>query len=207
MFKTNRKADHPIQDLILHRWSPRSFSQDPLSDEEIASLFEAARWAPSSYNNQPWRFLYAKKGTPEFPIFFNLLVEFNKSWCKEASILGVIASMTLFEHNQKPSPTHAFDTGAAWENLALEASSKNIVVHGMQGFDYEKARQELKIPNEVEVLAMFAAGKPGPLEELPKNLQEKEKPSQRKPIQQFVFEGIWTEDKKKSSQSSRPDSI
>lgn len=191
MFNSHRKPDHPIQPLLLNRWSPRAMTGESLDDELILSLFEAARWAPSSYNNQPWRFLYGKTGTPHFATFFNFLVDFNKAWCEKAALLGVIASTTLFERNQKPSTTHALDTGAAWENLALEGNSRNLVVHGMQGFDYERARSDLNIPEEVEVLAMFAVGKPAPIEVLPSDLQKKEVPSTRKKVSEFAFEGSW----------------
>lgn len=191
MFNSHRKADHPIQPLILNRWSPRAMTGEPLDDETILSLFEAARWAPSCYNNQPWRFIYAKTGTPHFSKFFNFLVEFNQLWCDKASLLGVIASETLFEKTKKPSITHAFDTGAAWENLALEGNFRNLVVHGMQGFDYERAKSELNIPMDVEVLAMFAVGKPAPADMLSENLQKRETPSNRKKVSEFAFEGAW----------------
>lgn len=191
MFQSQRKADAPIQPLLLNRWSPRSMTGESVSEEELRALFEAARWAPSCYNEQPWRFLYGRKGQPEFDLFFNLLVDFNKSWCKHAAILGVIAASTLFERNKNPSVTYAFDTGAAWENLALEGNARNLVVHGMQGFDYEKARGVLHIPKEYAVLAMFAIGKPAPKESLPQELQTKETPSSRKKVSEFTFEGVW----------------
>ena len=120
--ENNRNSNHKINPLFINRWSPRSMTGDSLDDETLMSLFEAARWAPSSYNNQPWRFLYAKKGTPNWNVFFNLLVEGNKIWAKNAAVLVVIISRKNFEHNGKPSITHQFDAGAAWENLALEAS-------------------------------------------------------------------------------------
>ncbi|MBU6382904.1 MAG: nitroreductase family protein [Verrucomicrobia bacterium] len=191
MFDSKRKPDHPIQPLILNRWSPRSMSGEPIPNETIEALFEAARWAPSSYNNQPWRFLYGKKGSPHFPLFFDLLTDFNKLWCEKAALLGVIASEKIFEKTKKPSITHAFDTGAAWENLALEGNARNLVVHGMQGFDYEKARASLKIPDAFEVLAMFAVGKPAPKETLPEDLLKRETPSTRKKVSEITFEGHW----------------
>lgn len=184
----HRKPDHPIHPLILERWSPRAMSGESLSDEELFPLFEAARWAPSSYNAQPWRILYVKRDTKYWDRLFNLLVDFNKRWCDQAAILGLIFSRTTFEKNNKPSHTHAFDTGAAWENLCLEGTSRGLVVHGMEGFDYEKAR--LLIPKDHEVHAMFAVGKKAVKTVLPLELQEKEStPSTRKPISQFAFEG------------------
>jgi nitroreductase len=137
------------------------------------SLFEAARWAPSSYNNQPWRFIYAKKNTIHWNRLFNLLVEFNKIWAKNAAALAVIISHKLFEYNGKPSITHQFDTGAAWENLAIEASTQGLATHGIQGFDYEKARVDLKVPEDYDIVAMIAIGKQGLRENLPPELRQR----------------------------------
>ncbi len=189
MSEAQRKADHPIHPLILNRWSPRAMSGEKISEEELMSLFEAARWAPSSYNNQPWRFLYAKRETPHWEKFFNLLVDFNKSWSDKAAVLGVIVSENIFEKTKKPSVTHSLDAGAAWENLALEGHHRKLVVHGMQGFDYQKAKNDLKVPDEFDVLAMFAIGKPAPKESLPAELQKRETPSTRKKVAEIAFEG------------------
>jgi nitroreductase len=187
----NRKTDHPIHPLIANRWSARAMSGEPISDSEIASLFEAARWAPSCYNNQPWRFLYAKRDTPHWKLFFDLLVPFNQSWCIHAAVLGISLARKNFFHNDKPSRTHAYDTGAAWALLSIEGCHRNLIVHGMEGFDYEKARSSLHIPEEYAILAMFAVGKPGPKEQLPQALQEKEAPGSRRPIETFAFEGTF----------------
>ncbi|HEX2305252.1 MAG TPA: nitroreductase family protein [Nitrososphaeraceae archaeon] len=189
--QTIRKTAYPINPLILNRWSPRSMTGEELDDDDIMSLFEAARWAPSSYNNQPWRFIYAKRNTKHWDRLFNLLVEANKIWTKNAALLVVVISRKNFEYNEKPARTHQFDAGSAWENLALEASSKGIVAHGMQGFDYEKARVDLGIPADFEVMAMIAIGKRGPKENLPPELQEKEKPTERKPLKDIIMEGIY----------------
>ena len=118
-----RQSTYNINPLILNRWSPRSMTDEELDDDTIMSLFEAARWAPSSYNNQPWRFIYAKRNTPQhWNKLFNLLAEPNKAWTKNAALLVVVISGKNFEYNEKYSITHQYDTGAAWENLALEAS-------------------------------------------------------------------------------------
>lgn len=183
-----RIPDYPIADFIINRWSPRAMSGESIEDTQLFSLFEAARWAPSSYNNQPWRFVYAKKNTPAWDVFFDLLVEFNQQWCKNAAVLIVIISKNNFELNDKPSRTHSFDTGAAWENLALQGVHENLVVHGIEGFDYDQAKKELNIPDGYTVEAMCAVGKPGKKEMLSKELQQKEKMSDRKPIKDFVFE-------------------
>ena len=184
-----RKADHEISDFILGRWSPRAMTGDKISSEELMSLFEAARWAPSSFNNQPWRFIYAERETDEWNLLFNLLGEFNQNWCKNASVLVVVCSSTVFEYNGKPSRTHSFDTGAAWENLAVEGCSRGLVVHGMEGFDYNNAKKDLEIPDNFQVEAMIAIGKKAPRETLPEDLHDKDIPSDRKKLSEIVFKG------------------
>ena len=186
-----RKSDYPINSLILNRWSPRSMTGEALNDDDIMSLFEAARWAPSSYNNQPWRFIYAKRNTNHWDRFLNLLAEGNKIWAKNAALLVVVISRKNFEFNEKPAITHQFDAGSAWENLSLEASSRGIVAHGMQGFDYKKAGVDLGIPPDFEVMAMIAIGKKGSIEILPPELQEKEKLTNRKPLKEIIMEGFY----------------
>ena len=159
-----------------------------ISDEELMSLFEAAKWAPSSYNNQPWRFIYAKRNTSSWDIFFDLLVEFNQSWAKNASALIVIISRKNFEYNEKPSITSSFDTGAAWENLALQGSLDGLVVHGIEGFDYDKAKKVLNIPDDYKVEAMAAIGFPANKNVLSEELQKREEKSLRKSLKEIVFE-------------------
>jgi len=162
---------------------------EKISHDEVLSLFEAARWAPSSYNNQPWRFIYANKESQHWNTLFNLMIEFNQSWAKNASVLVVIISSKNFEYNGNPSRTHSFDAGAAWENLAIEATSRGLVTHAMEGFDYEKTRKDLEIPDDYEVNAMIAIGKEGEKEQLSKELQEKEFPSDRKTLSEIMMEG------------------
>lgn len=185
----NRKSKYNINPLILGRWSPRAMSGEPIDDQELMALFEAAKWAPSSYNNQPWRFIYAKRNTEHWDRLFNLMVEFNQSWTKNAAALVVIISKKTFDHNGQSSRTHHFDTGAAWENLALEAETRGLVTHGMEGFDYDKARQVLEIPDDFDVEAIVAVGKKGKKEDLPPALQEREAPSDRKPLKSLIMEG------------------
>ncbi len=187
--KTSRKSVYPLEPLILHRWSPRALSGEEFDDTTLHTLFEAARWAPSSYNNQPWRFIYARKGSKYWQTFFGLLGEFNQDWTGKAAALVVVISKTTFDFNGKPSRTHSFDTGAAWQNLALQARSMGLVAHGMEGFDYEKARKELAVPKGYQVEAMIAIGKQGRKEDLPPALQEKEVPSQRRPLNEIMMEG------------------
>jgi nitroreductase len=178
-----------INSLILNRWSPRSMTGETLSDDDIMSLFEAARWAPSSSNNQPWRFIYAKRNTEHWDKLFNLMVEGNKLWANNAAVLVVVISRKNFEHNKQPSKTYQYEAGSAWENLALEATSRGLGAHGMAGFDYEKARTDLDIPDNFDVMAMIAIGKIGPKDNLPPQLQEKEHPNDRKPLSEIIMEG------------------
>jgi len=164
-------------------------SGEVLAKPELMALFEAAKWAPSSSNEQPWRFIFAQRDTPHFATFLDLLVEGNRKWAKEASALIVMVSRNTFERNSKENRTHSFDTGSAWVSLALQASSKGLVAHGMAGFDYDRAKSELKIPDGFSVEAMAAVGKPAGKEVLSPELQEREIPSQRKELSLTVFEG------------------
>ena len=173
---------------------------EELSNEELMPIFEAARWAPSAFNSQPWRFIYAKRNTvreEDWNRLFNLLVDGNKEWAKNAAVLTVVISKKEVEYKGRvlPSPTHQFDTGAAWENLALEASSRRLVAHAIAGFDYDKARKDLDIRDEYDVLSMIAIGIRGPKENLPPKLQEMESPSDRKPLEEIVMEGHFKQDK------------
>ena len=189
----HRKPEYDVDPIFPRRWSPRAMSGEDISEEELMTLFEAARWAPSSNNNQSWRFLYARRNTPNWATFFDLLSTRNQIWAKNAAVLIVIVSKNTFDLNGKPSRTHSFDTGAAWENLALQGSIKGFVVHGMQGFDYDKAREMLTIHEEYTVEAMAAVGKPGNREDLPEDIREREYPSDRKKVREFTFEGSFRE--------------
>jgi nitroreductase len=184
-----RNADHPIDRLFLDRWSPRAMTAEPISEADLMSLFEAARWAPSSYNNQPWRMLYARRDTAHWQTFFDLMIEFNQSWAKDAAVLVLFISKTHFVFNGEPSVTHSFDTGAAWENLALQGALKGLVVHGMQGFDYEGARTALNIPEGYAVEAMAAIGRPADPDTLPEDLRSREEPSERRKLEETICEG------------------
>jgi nitroreductase len=167
-------------------------SGEEISREELMRLFEAARWAPSSFNAQQWRALYARRGTEYWQTFFDLLVDANKAWAKNAAVLVVFISRKNFDHNDERSVTHSYDCGAAWENFALQGFQQGLVVHGMQGFDYDRARKELRIPDDFQVEAMAAVGRPGPKELLPEKLQARETPNDRRKLSQSVFEGPFT---------------
>jgi nitroreductase len=187
--EAHRKPEHPIEPLFYRRWSPRAMSGKPITEAELMSLFEAARWAPSTYNEQEWRFLYARRDTPQWPDFFNLLAEGNQMWCSRAAVLSVVLAHKVFQRNGKSNPVHVFDTGAAFENLALQGTAMGLVVHGMQGFDFEKARSTLAVPQDFAVAAMFAVGRPGDPDQLPPDYKEIEKPSGRKHVTEFIREG------------------
>ncbi len=186
-----RRPEHPIDPLFLRRWSPRAMTGEPISDAEILTLFEAARWAPSTYNEQEWRFIYARRDTSHWNRLFDLLVEGNKAWCAKAALLCVIVAHKVFERNGKPNPVHAFDAGLAFENLALQGTRMGLVVHGMQGFDFDRARSSLGVPDDYAVCAMFAVGRPGDPADLPEELRERERPTQRKPVGEIIMEGAF----------------
>lgn len=184
-----REPRYNINPIFVNRWSPRSMTGEEISHDDLMGLFEAARWAPSSYNNQPWRFIYAKRNTENWDKIYSLMVEGNKNWAKNASVLVVVVSRKDFEYNEKPARTYQFDAGSAWENLALEATSRGLATHAMQGFDYDKAKVDLEVPENFDVMAMIAIGKRGQKESLPSNLQKNEYPTDRKPLEEIVMEG------------------
>lgn len=187
--ETIRKPAYPIEPLIYRRWSPRAMSGEKFSEEELLTLFEAARWAPSTYNEQEWRFLYAHRASAHWETFFSLLLTGNQVWCHRASVLVVILARKTFAKNGKENPVHLFDCGAAWENLALQACAMGLVAHGLQGFDFEKAREALRVPDEYAVAAMVALGRPGDPGELPAELRAAETPSDRRPVRESICEG------------------
>lgn len=184
----NRTTKYLIEDNFLKRFSPRAMSGEKITKDELMTLFEAARWAPSANNIQPWKFIYATNESPDFEKFLFFLKEHNRDWCKKAGVLIVTISKKT-KDDGNPSITHSFDTGSAWENLALQATSMNLVAHGMAGFDYDMAKKELNIPDDYSVEMMIAIGKHGKIEDLPEPLHAREKPSDRKPLEKIVFEG------------------
>jgi len=184
-----RKSEYPIQELLLDRWSPRALSGEALSEAELMPLFEAARWAPSSGNFQPWRFLYARRDTDFWPAFLGLLVPRNQAWAQRAGALVLVISRTHFDGDGRPCRTHSYDSGAAWENLALQASLSELVAHGIEGFDYDQARRVLRVPAAYAIEAMVVIGKPGDKALLSESLQQREQPNTRRPLAELVCEG------------------
>ena len=188
----SRKPNHDVETLFLKRWSPRAMTGEPVGGEELNQLFEAARWAPSTYNEQEWRFLYGTRDGQHWSTFFGLLAEANQAWCDKAGALIVVLSHRYFSRNGKPNPVHTFDAGLATENLLLQGAALKLVCHAMAGFDRGKARRELQVPDEYDVEVMIAVGRPGIPSELPENLRELDRtPSGRNPIHSFAAEGTF----------------
>lgn len=191
----SRSSEHAVDPLFLHRWSPRAYDGKPLTEQEILTILEAASWAPSAFNAQPWRFVYALKGTPEFDRLLGLLVAFNQSWAKDAGALVFIVSKT---HGTPPGATeefpiysHSFDAGAAWGLMSLQAQLLGLHAHGMTGLDFDKAPEVLGLPAGYRVEAAAAIGAIGDKANLPEALREREVPSDRRPISETAFKGAF----------------
>jgi len=186
-------ADHPIHDHLRHRWSPRAFSDKPVPPEILRSLFEAARWAPSSNNEQPWAFLVATKDDAEgHARLLSTLVEFNQGWAKHAPVLVIAVSEMEFAKGGQPNRNAFYDTGAAVAGLSLEATAQGLFVHQMAGFDPHKAIELCQIPKGWEPIAAFVIGYPGDPQSLPEKLREREHAARvRKPLKDFVMTAHW----------------
>ncbi|WP_219836864.1 nitroreductase family protein [Paenibacillus sp. R14(2021)] len=183
----NRKSDYAINPVFLNRWSPRAFSNKPVTDDTLNMILEAAHWAPSSYNDQPWRFIVAKT-EEQLRVFHPILSEFNLMWAGKAPVLILLAS-DKNRSNGDPNGAHAFDAGTAWGYLALQARMLGLYTHAMGGIDREKARQLLHVPDTFDVHCMIALGYPGEKSELPEAMQQREVPNTRLPLKDVVFEG------------------
>jgi nitroreductase len=191
---TDRRAEHPIDPLFLERWSPRAFDGSEVPDRDLETMFEAARWAPSAFNSQPWHFLYAKRGDANWARFLSLLIPWNQSWAHSASVLVYIVSDSLpFTDKETgepaPSTTHAFDAGAAWVSLALQATRMGYHAHGMSGIQYDLACAELRLPERYVLNAACVIGRIGDRALLGEKLRQREHPSERKPQAEFVHAG------------------
>ena len=184
--------------MFLGRWSPRAFTGEPIGKADLLTMLEAARWAASSYNSQPWRFLYARRDTSHWERFLNLLTPFNRTWARNASALVFVVSNSTMcsprSGKETPSPTHSFDAGAASGYFALQASRMGWFVHGMVGFDMERAFVELRVPKGFRVEAAYAVGRLGDRSSLPEELQSREVPSDRLPLEKLAFEGSFREE-------------
>jgi nitroreductase len=193
MSDIQRRSDHPIDSLFLERWSPRAFDGSPMNKKDLTTILEAARWAPSAFNVQPWRFIYALQGDADWERLLGVLIPFNAGWVKSASVLIFICSDSLSpsKPDQPPqvSHSHSFDAGAAWAMMALQATRLGYHTHGMTGVNFDQARIALDVPERFRVEAAVALGRRGDKSTLPEGLQAREAPSDRKPLGELVFRG------------------
>lgn len=193
-----RTSDYPIDKQFLDRWSPRAFSDRQVTEEQILTVLEAARWAPSASNLQPWRFVYGLRGEPEFDTLLSLLVPFNQGWAKNAGALIFITSVTSFD-GSRSNLTQSFDAGSAFMSLALQAHAMGLVTHGMAGIEFAKVPAALDLPENLKVEAAVAIGYPGDVSTLPDALQMREIRSERQPLSEMVFRGRFSGQIKKPS--------
>lgn len=188
-----RQTDHPIDPIFLERWSPRAFDGRNMPAADLLTLIEAARWAPSAFNLQPWRFLYALRSDRHWPDFLELLDSFNRAWAQQASALVFLLSDSLMfsetPAKTKPSRCHSFDAGASWAQLALQATKMGYQAHGMAGINYEMARDRLQVPEQFRIEIAIAVGRPADASILPGELRDREFPSPRRPIDELAFAG------------------
>ncbi|HEY0414035.1 MAG TPA: nitroreductase family protein [Allosphingosinicella sp.] len=193
-----RQPAHPVDPLFLERWSPRAFDGSDMPEADLLTIFEAARWAPSAFNSQPWRFLYAKRGDENWERFLSLLIPWNQGWAHSASALIYILSDTLPMTDKSGEPatshTHSFDAGAAWACLALQATKLGYQAHGMSGVQFDLARAELRVPERFRIEAAAVVGRVGDPAMLDEKLRAREVPSGRTPVGEFAFGGRWPAD-------------
>lgn len=189
---SSRLTDHSIDPDILDRWSPRSFASDSLPEADLMAMLEAARWAPSAFNAQPWHFLYARRGEADWEDFVALLAPFNQEWAQHAAALVFIASQTMRANSKgekSPSRSHAFDAGAAWGLLALQATKLGWRAHGMAGLDHARAMDRLGLPEDWRIEICVAIGRQGDGSGLTETLRAREVPSQRRPLSAISSQG------------------
>jgi nitroreductase len=186
-------TDVPIHDLLRNRWSPRAFADKDVPPDVLRSVFEAARWAPSSNNEQPWAYLVATKDDPEnFAKLLGTLVEFNQNWAKHAPVLAISVAHLNNARDGKPNRVALHDVGSASAQLTLEANARGLFVHQMAGFDANKARETFHIPEDWQPVAAMAIGYAGDPASLPQPLRDRElSPRTRKPLSEIAMTGDW----------------
>ncbi len=187
-----RQPDHPTHPQFPARWSPRSFTDRKLTQPEVMTLLEAARWAPSASNQQPWRLVWALRDEAEFAAIAGALTGNNPGWASKAALLIAVASkdtVTNREGAEVPNGTAGFDTGAAWMSLALQAPAMGLVAHAMGGFDKDKLAAAIHLPKGHTLHCVVAVGEQGPADALPDGLRDREKPSGRKPLTDLMVHG------------------
>lgn len=187
----------PIHDVIANRWSPRAYDANKVvSQTQIISLLEAARWAPSCFGDEPWRFIVWDKNqdAAAWERAYDCIVPGNQTWAKDAPVFILICADSLFSHNQKPNRWSGYDTGAAAVSLCLQATSMGLATHQMGGFDCEKARAAFGIPEQVEMMSMLAVGYAADADTLSDELKERElAPRKRRPLAELFYEGVWNQ--------------
>ena len=188
---TTRTAHPKVHQLFVDRWSPRAFDESEMPEDDLEAIFAAAGLAPSAFNYQPWKFLYARRGDANWERFLSLLIPFNQSWAKDAAVLVFIVSDTKKRGGEQPADfySHSFDAGAAWAQMALQATLLGYHAHGMTGLDFDKARAELGLPDDFRLEAAVAIGRRDAPERLPEGLRGGEVPSPRKPVGEIAFAG------------------
>lgn len=192
---TGRNPDHPVENLFVDRWSTRAFDGSEMPEADLKTILEAARWSPSAFNIQPWRFVYARRGADHWETLVNLLNPFNLDWAQHASALVYLFSDTEVDgKNDEPnraSGTHSFDAGSAWAHVALQATALGYHTHGMAGILKEDIHQWLGVPDRFKPEIAIAIGRRGDASQLSESLQERETPSARKPLSEIAFAGTW----------------
>lgn len=179
-----------INELILKRWSPVAFDPKPVEFDKIQLLFEAAKWAPSANNNQPWRFIYATRDMPEYEVFLQLMTGPNQVWAKTAPLLVLSLAQVISIYKNRPNRLALYETGMAVSNLLLQATSMDLLVHQLGGYDHERAKEELIIPTRYEPAAMMAIGYKGDPAQLPEKVAAREKSKRtRMEISKFLIPG------------------
>ena len=190
---SGRNPTHPVDPLFIKRWSPRAFIAQPLPEGDLLTMLEAARWAPSAYNIQPWRFLYSIRDDEHWPTFLSLLNPLNAGWAADASALIVVVSERMIVDPQtgesSQSHYHHFDTGAAWAMLALQVTALGYQAHAMAGIDFERTREMLAIADHYSIEIAIAVGKPAAPETLPADLRTREQPSTRQLLSEISHRG------------------
>jgi nitroreductase len=181
-----RKAKYNIQPFFLNRWSPRAFSNEPIHYKDIMAIIEAAHWAPSCFNEQPWRFIIADN-KEKLEQFHSFITEKNMRWVINAPVIIAVLSKRTFDYNGKDNPWSSFDAGTAWGYMTIEALHRGLYTHAMGGFSKTKAREILQLPDEIDIITVVAVGKMGNKERLVDELKEQEKPSVRKEIESLII--------------------
>lgn len=192
---TARTPDHPVDELFVNRWSPRAFDRSEMPEADLKTILEAARWAPSAFNIQPWRFVYGRRGDESWQTLVDLLNPFNRDWGQHASALVYLFSDTEVDGKdgkpERPNGYHAFDAGSAWTHAALQATKLGYHAHGVAGIQKDEINEKLGVPKRYQPQIAFIIGTRGDVSELPESLQARETPSSRMTLDEVAHAGTW----------------